>query len=337
MLPWLESLWQEWLAQTAQSQPNAQDYGIGHAYLLAGTEGIGVTGFAEQVAQGILCQQPGLEACGQCAQCHQFTRRTHPDFFRVSIPEDKKEISVDQIRQLSDKIFSTSHQGGYKVALIEAVEHLNRSAFNALLKTLEEPPARTVLLLTTHHAGRLPATIVSRCRQLRFSTPAFDQAYAWLSQSMPQADDALLKRALKVNWGAPLNAKQWIEDKGFELEAEWQSDMKALRNGKLAVSQVVEKWVKFEHPEQVFDWFYLWTVDAIRSASYQNKLDFNPSWVLFQKWVLQAKQTWRQNANKELLLESLCLAWLAHQKPDFDPNQPLFSVMKGDWIRGQWV
>lgn len=341
MYPWLQPVWQEWLAQTMQSQSGGQDYGIGHAYLLAGTQGIGISDFARHLSQGLLCQQQNrqsvLEPCGQCTQCHQFSQQTHPDFFQVSVPEDKKEISVDQIRQLTDKIYSTSHQGGYKVALIEAVEYLNRSAFNALLKTLEEPPARTVLLLTTYHVGRLPATIVSRCRQIRFSTPSFDQAYEWLAKSLPQADDALLKKALKINWGTPLNAKQWIENKGFELEAEWQSDMKAIRSGKLAVSQVVEKWLKFEQPEQVFDWFYLWTVNAIRSASYNNALPFNPNWVVFQKWVLQAKQTWHHNANKELLLESLCLAWLSHQQPDFNANQPLFSVMKGDLIRGDWV
>lgn len=337
MLPWLFPVWQQWLAQNCSTLSSDGDYGIGHAYLLSGVEGIGLTAFAEQMAQGVLCQQSGLEACGQCSQCHQFSQSTHPDFFRVQVPEDKKEISVDQIRNLTEKVFSTSHQGGYKVVLIEAVELLNASAFNALLKTLEEPPARTLLILTSYHAARLPATILSRCRQIRFSTPDRESAYQWLSQVLPQADEALLKKSLNVNWGAPLDAKQWIETKGFEQEAEWQANMKALRSGQIAVSQIVEKWMKFEYPEQVFDWFYLWSVNAIRSASYQGSRPYNPNWTVFQKWVLQAKQTWRQNANKELLLESLCLAWLAHQQPDFNPDQPMFKVMQGNLVRGRYI
>lgn len=326
--PWQQAAWQQWLSQSGH---------LGHAYLLSGTAGIGLTEFAEEMAAGLLCQQPGLAACGQCPQCHQFAQATHPDVFRLSVLEDKKEISVDQVRGLTEQLYRSSHQGGYKVALIEEVERLNHSAFNALLKTLEEPPERTLLILVSYHASRLPATILSRCRKLSFVTPPMDVAMTWLHLAQPQADEALLKKSLRVNWGAPLTAKTWIEDKGFEFEAEWQQDLKALRSGKQVVSQVVEKWLKHDQPDIVFDFFYLWSVMAIRAALYNGKVDWNPNWMVFQKLVLQAKQVWQQNANKELLMESVCLAWLQHQQGGFNPKSPIFEALKGTSIRGTMI
>lgn len=323
-LPWQATHWSNWLQQSNR---------LGHAYLLTGAEGIGLTDFAYAMAQGVLCIQPGIEPCNHCAQCHQFRQRTHPDFFHVKVAEDKKEISVDQIRDLSQKIYTTSHQGGFKVALLEAVETLNASAFNALLKTLEEPPAQTLLILTAHHVGQLPATVISRCRQIAFATPMQSESMAWLQHQLPQADVPLLKKALKNNWGAPLSARQWIENKGFELEAAWQADMKALQQGQQTASQLAEKWKKWEAPERILDYFYLWSVTMIRASQYQQKLPFNPNWLQFQKMVLQARRFWHQNVNKELLLETVCSHWLQHQLPGYVPT----DLFDGHFVRSAQV
>jgi len=187
-----------------------------------------------------------------------------------------------------------------------------------------------VLILITHQVSRLPATIVSRCRQMAFATPPQADSLAWLQTELPQADLPLLKKALKLNWGGAVAAKAWIDDKGYEQESAWREDIQALQQGKQSVSQVVEKWKKWPAPEACLDYFYLWTVGAVRAAMYQQKMDYNPNWLVFQKNVLQAKQFWSQNVNKELLLESVCLVWLQHQQPDYAFDDALNS----QWIRG---
>ncbi len=204
IFPWQETAWQQWQQQAAH---------LGQAYLLSGAAGIGIDAFAREMAQGLLCQTPGVKACGQCAQCHQFRQATHPDFWVLKRLEDKKEITIDQVRELTDKVSRTAHQGGFKVVLVLETETLNVSAFNALLKTLEEPPERTVLILTTHRLSALPATIISRCRQVAFAAPSRDEALAWLQQALPQADLPLLKKALTLNWGGRWQRKPGLTTK----------------------------------------------------------------------------------------------------------------------------
>lgn len=322
IFPWQETAWQQWQQQAAH---------LGQAYLLSGAAGIGIDAFGREMAQGLLCQTPGVKACGQCAQCHQFRQATHPDFWVLKRLEDKKEITIDQVRELTDKVSRTAHQGGFKVVLVLETETLNVSAFNALLKTLEEPPERTVLILTTHRLSALPATIISRCRQVAFAAPSRDEALAWLQQALPQADLPLLKKALTLNWGGPVAAKTWIDDKAFEWEAAWQDDIKGLQQGRLSVSQAVEKWKKWPQPEVALDYFYAWSVNVVRSALYGQKRPYSPNWLAFQKAVLQARQYWHQNVNKDLLLEGICLEWLQQHQTDYQPG----SAFSGALIRGR--
>jgi len=322
-LPWHQAAWSVWLNQAER---------MSHAYLLHSSPGTGSRQFADAMIQSLLCQSDGLVACGSCSGCHQFALRSHPDFFEVSVLEDKKEISIDQIRALTDKVYTTSHQGGYKVALIESVETLNQNAFNALLKTLEEPPEKTVLILTANLSSELPATIVSRCRKINLNMPNLDQAIDWLSQQI-EGDIPLLKKALKNNWGGPVAARDWIENKQFEQEAQWQKDMKQLLNRQDSLSQTVEKWMKFEVPLAVLDYFYLASVTAIRGSLYQQKYPFNPNWLSFQKSLLNARGLWQQNINKQLLLENLCLEWLNCQTPNYKAS----AALKTQQLRGESI
>ncbi len=326
LYPWQTEHWQHWLAQ--------QDR-LAQAYLLTGATGIGLSDFITEMSRSLLCQQSGQEVCQQCKYCHLFQQDLHPDLFKLTVLENKKNISIDQVRELNRKLFETSHQGGFKVAVIEQAEKLNINAFNALLKTIEEPPQGTIILLSSYQPSRLPATIKSRCRQLRFAKPSLEIAIAWLvkqcQKQHPQADLSLVKRALKLNWGAPVQALEWINAKGFETEQAWQTTLTQLVNGQMSVTQTVEKWQKFSSPEVVFDYFYLWAVNRIRAALYQQKLSFNPQWMHFQQAVNQAKLAWQSNANKDLVLESLCMEWLAMNQ--INANIPP-TVFKSKLIRG---
>ncbi|WP_238696358.1 DNA polymerase III subunit delta' [Thiomicrorhabdus sediminis] len=328
LYPWLQPVWQRW--QQMQTR-------LGHAYLLSGPKGIGVEQFVELAVMSLMCQN-GSQACGNCANCHLLETHQHPDYFVLRRLEEKKEITVDQVRELIYKLNETSHQGGYKITWVDGVEYLNQSAFNAILKNLEEPAANTLFILTTHQIERLPATIKSRCQLIGLQAPALADAQNWIHQQAPQADAALIKRALRLNWGTPVNALQWIENSRFEQDNQWKNDLKQLQSGRKLPSQVIGDWLKWPEPESVFDYFYQWTVGAIRSVMYQSDAPTDDSqqanvqnWLRFQQAVLTAQQYWQGNANKELLLESLCMEWLQIQQS----QAPLQSVFKSKIQRGQ--
>jgi DNA polymerase-3 subunit delta' len=173
-----------------------------------------------ELAQALLCESPAADGagCGQCKACNWFISGAHPDF-RILAPstegdpeaeaeESRKKIkaspwiSIEQVRELHDFIYVSSHRGGRKVILVSPAEALNVNAANALLKSLEEPPALTHFILISHRPHRLPRTIISRCRQLSLQQPDRATALAWLGgQDVP--DPAV---ALAQSSGAPLSA-----------------------------------------------------------------------------------------------------------------------------------
>jgi DNA polymerase-3 subunit delta' len=102
--------------------------------------------------------------------------------------EDSQQIRIEQIRGLSEELALTAHQGAYKVAIITPADSLNRFAANALLKTLEEPPPRTLLVLVVTQPSRLPATILSRCQRIRIRAPGRKEAISWLESTCGAGD-----------------------------------------------------------------------------------------------------------------------------------------------------
>ncbi|BBP46258.1 DNA polymerase III subunit delta' [Thiosulfatimonas sediminis] len=305
-LPWLRAPWLQW--QQLQDR-------LGHAYLLLSAQGIGIELMVEQMAKQALCQHASSQgACGQCVSCQLFSSGQHPDFFQLQRLEDKTTVGVDQVRQLIEKQNETSHQGGYKVIVVAEVENLKLAAFNALLKTLEEPAQRTLFILTCAQQSRLPATIKSRCQKMTVSTPELAMALSWLAQQRPQFDQALLKRALRLNWGAPLMALTWIDKGGVQEYAEWQEGLKQAQSNKKVLSKVILPWLKWPNPLRVFDYFYFWALMQNRKIVYAASVLEDKAAVLellqFQQQVLQAKNAWQGNANKELVLENLLALWV---------------------------
>jgi len=161
-----------------------------HALLIHGAAGIGKVEFARAFAAGALCESPreGL-ACGQCPSCHWFSQGNHPDFREIvpeSAADDEDEvegegakaekaksvvIKIDQVRAVADFVALTTHRAGFRVLLLHPADALHPNAANALLKTLEEPPPHTLILLVTAYPARLLPTIRSRCRPLALPMP----------------------------------------------------------------------------------------------------------------------------------------------------------------------
>ncbi|MBN2647706.1 MAG: DNA-directed DNA polymerase [Thiotrichales bacterium] len=326
-LPWLHPAWQQWLSRRMR---------LGHAYLLPAAEGIAVEQLVLAMSAQMLCQMPSAQGgCGRCVGCHLFAAQQHPDFYHLHPLEEKKEVGVDQVRALIQRLNETSHQGGYKVIWIEAVEHLNLSAFNALLKTLEEPANQTLFLLSCQQTARLPATIRSRCQQLSIGLPDFNSAILWLQQQRPQFDHALLKRALRLNWGAPLAAQAWLDQGRLQEYRQWQEGLKALHEGRKTPSKVAAPWLKWPQPERLFDYFYHWVLSELRRETYANcpaNKTILQRLLQFEKQLQRAKTLWQGNANKELVAENLLQVWLSAQSPNVPATMTIFhSVLnRGD-------
>src|SRR5690606_17504976 len=126
-------------------------------------------------------------------------------FLLVGPPEEKKVIAVDQVRELVRFTSLTSHRGGRKVVLIAPAEAMSTSAANSLLKTLEEPAGASTIILIGSALTRLPATVISRCEQLRLMPPAREPALGWLRAADP---DEHWPALLEFTAGAPLQARE---------------------------------------------------------------------------------------------------------------------------------
>lgn len=142
-----------------------------HAYLFDGPRGVGKMTLAREFAKALLCEAPTPDACDRCRACSQVARGVHPYFFCFSLPPDKKNISIDALRQdaqLVQKIALKPVGSPHQIVCFDDAETLHPDAAGWLLKLLEEPPPRTVFLLVTAARRQLPVTILSRCQRVRF-------------------------------------------------------------------------------------------------------------------------------------------------------------------------
>jgi DNA polymerase III subunit delta' len=139
---------------------------LGHAYLFYGPSGVGKKLTALQFAKALVCQGATAEACDRCASCHKMTTGNHPDV--VVINPVGTSIRIEHIRAMQRQLSYKPYESQHTIVVIDGCESLTPPAANALLKTLEEPPASTLLLLLTSKKDALPLTIISRCQQIPF-------------------------------------------------------------------------------------------------------------------------------------------------------------------------
>jgi DNA polymerase III subunit gamma/tau len=140
---------------------------IGHAYLFSGPRGVGKTTTARLIAMTVNCDDDSgiVKPCGVCESCRMVIAGRHPDVLEIDAASNN---SVDDVRDLREKVALQPMRGSSKVYILDEAHMMSKSAFNALLKTLEEPPAHVVFILATTEAERLPPTILSRCQHYRF-------------------------------------------------------------------------------------------------------------------------------------------------------------------------
>jgi DNA polymerase-3 subunit delta' len=192
---------------------------LAHAYLFVGPAGIGKRLFARALAKALLCEAlpdegdrsaARLEACGRCPSCVQVEAGTHPDLFLVGRPEDSNELKIEILRELCRGFVLKSARGRGKVAILDDADDLNQEAANCFLKTLEEPPPRSLFILLGTAAERQLPTITSRCQVVRFA-PLPDALVAELLREQGVSEKILLSRLTRLAAGSPGQAQAFAE------------------------------------------------------------------------------------------------------------------------------
>lgn len=256
--PWLEPVARDLADQCERGQ-------LPHAILLHGPAGIGRRHLALWLCTRVLgAEPPDLAIAADPDAGLALTEELlHPDLLVAQPPPDKRALPIELVRQLIGFLQLTAHQGKSKTAVVAPAEAMSHSAANSLLKTLEEPPPGSLILLVTTAPGRLPATVVSRCQRVRVGLPATAPAIDWLRTAHGDADWAGL---LELAGGAPLTALR-LQAAGFGAEARrLEDELAALASADAEPVTVARRWVKLGAPRCV-DWLYRRTAAEIRARS----------------------------------------------------------------------
>ncbi len=327
LYPWLKPAWDGFSKQVkAQRLP--------HALLLSGPAGSGKGDLARLMVAALLCQQPensedsgeysglsvsasasgsgagaGDVACGNCQSCRLLAGGAHPDYRRISFElranSDKfrTEIIVDQIRELISTLVLTRSFSPYKVALISPAEAMNRSAANALLKTLEEPVGATVLILLSHQPARLAPTIRSRCHGMPAGLPTRDVGIKWL-MAQGGVDEKLAASSLVAASGSPLVGLKLLQEGNGEKFLELTQGLNNMLEGRAGVSQLTDLSEQLD-PKLLWSWLSVGTANQLSnhlvSGNSPNGVRGEPAKFARQLGALQLQA----DKNRRLLATSL--------------------------------
>ncbi|MCM1161859.1 MAG: DNA polymerase III subunit gamma/tau [Roseburia sp.] len=184
---------QEHIVTTLKNQITADR--VGHAYLFCGTRGTGKTTIAKIFAKTVNCQNPiDGSPCGECASCKAIAAGASMNVIEIDAASNN---GVDNIREIVDEVSYSPAEGKYKVYIIDEVHMLSIGAFNALLKTLEEPPSYVIFILATTEAHKIPITILSRCQRYDFKRITIDTIAGRLKELMAEEQVEVEEKALR--------------------------------------------------------------------------------------------------------------------------------------------
>ena len=242
---------------------------VAHAYLFFGEDGIGKRLAALRFAQAINCETDygpeGPDACGACRSCRQIEARTHPDFLLIEPDQEQAnpQIKIEQIRELEQQLVYHPLVGRRKVCLIDEADRMTPGAANALLKTLEEPPDHSLLLLITSRPSALLATVRSRCQGIRFVAPARADVETALKtkRRIPPADARFLAMVTQGRIG------QALETDLAAIRVQ-QDEFSALTSAKSLQSvatllTAAEALYRSDRAPEALEWIVRWIRDLI--------------------------------------------------------------------------
>lgn len=317
-LPWQHEQWQGLMARL-------QEQRMAHALLLRGESGTGKNQFALALAQFLLCDKPSANtACGRCKGCQLTLAGSHPDITLIEPEDTGKAIKVDQVRAVVDFVGKKAQMGGFRVVVISPAEAMNVNSSNALLKSLEEPGEKTVLILVSHQITGVLPTIRSRCQVMDFPIPGRPQALSWLNTLV--GDAAKSEKLLNVAGGAPvralaLNESEWLGERATVLQ-QWLGVL----SGKRDPVRTADGWTQYPLLD-VLAWLLAWQIDLVKLASSQAQSimneDLRQDLLMASSMInvdrlfachdhlLQTKRMLNSqaNPNPQLLLEEILLKW----------------------------
>ena len=314
--PWLMDHWTRLVERLHQDR-------LPHGLMLAGPVGLGKGALAQMLATSMLCERPGADgtACGECHGCRMYAAGTHPDYQYIAPEDPGAQIKIDQVRELTRFMALSRQYERYKVAIIEPADAMNANAANSLLKTLEEPAARSSLILVTSQPSVLPATIRSRCQRIDIRPPHPDTALEWLNGQGIAAETSA--RLLKQANQAPLLAMQLGEEGALELQADFFAQLMDVLRGRASAPAVAEKW-RTGNLERLLGWQVDWVDDMLRFLTAgEMSVDGETATVLsrlaplmgtgglfdLRDQLIQYRRMLSGNLNAQMLLEDILQAW----------------------------
>lgn len=296
---------------------------MGHGLLFYGKKGCGKDAFAQYFLTWILCQNRQLknQPCGECGSCQWLKSDTHPNYVHITTDEDNKKqnakIKIDKIRDLQPFVQQTVD--GWRVVVIEPAEALNTASANALLKTLEEPGDRTVIILLAEHYLKLPATIRSRLQHFALDRISAEQAEAYLQQNLPDADLQMQQLLMNLSNQMPLQAIELARSEWINLRQDFVNDWQKLVKQKNMPMAIATKWNKalsFSDFSQMFE-YLLSDLICVKLNQAIKNIDLNFSDLpdqynlesLFAIYteLQQSKKFIEQNVQANLVVDQLCI------------------------------
>ena len=294
-----------------------------HAYLFVGPEGVGKRTVALALAKAIHCRETKNDFCDRCPDCARVQAGNHPDVRLVQTLEDKKEISIKQVREIEKELNFRSFSGKRKIAIIDPATLLNTSSQNALLKTLEEPPQNSMIVLIAPNAGALLPTLRSRCLRISFGPLARDEVARYLmSKEGINQDDASLRAALSM--GSLGAAIKFDKDELLEKRRSWAEKVSSLTSGNYrgAIEAAEAIASNKEESLQFLEWAETWYRDLLVHAATENSAEMVNVDMLteigsqsakddFEQMLASFAQTARaagriqRNLNRRMVIESL--------------------------------
>lgn len=236
--PWQQPIW----TMLTQRFPD-----LGHGLLFYGKEGCGKQAFVEHFVAWLLCSNKQAQgACGQCGSCQWLKSDTHPNYVSISTDEDNKkanaQIKIEKIRDLLPFVQQTVD--GWRVVVIQPAEALNIASANALLKTLEEPGERVVIILVAEHFLKLPATIRSRLQRYALDRIELQQASEYVQTQTQALSAEQIQLHLNLGNGMPLQALGLLEQAWVARRQEFMQDWLSLVAQKNSPIRYATKWSK---------------------------------------------------------------------------------------------
>jgi DNA polymerase-3 subunit delta' len=317
--PWQHEQWQH-------VQKLLQQDHLPHALLLSGLAFVGKKDFSIELAKSLLCLTPkdDKHACGECKACQLFNAGSHPDFHHTFLPDDKKDISIAQIRGLIEFTHLSHSISRLKVVVVQTADRMNINASNSVLKTLEEPAADTIIILESSRAGELLPTIRSRCQIIHFPLPQSNLALAWLQQ---QQTKTAAETLLAIAGGKPLLAIDYDDDQHLEQRQTFINDIGLLLTKKRHWIDVAKAWENAPL-QALLGWQLAWVQDLIimqHNAEHVRSIDVKKQLVrinqllkgenlfsLYKELIDRIKIS-THPVNKLLFIEDMLLCWERHK------------------------